>query len=143
PAKSKRLMMGGVVVALLAALGSLAGWRLGWFGGSQKPKELLRQRLETPASAPTPPPPAPAASLMPQSSTPQFPAPAMSLGPVVTPPAPVERPAAVAPAAPPKPAAQPGSAPAAGARYAIEFGPFMTAPEAERVERQLSEAGYP
>jgi len=140
-AKSKRLMMGVVVVALLAALGSLAGWRLGWFGGSQKPKELLRQRLETPSSAPTTP--APAASLMPQSPTPQFPAPAMSLGPVVTPPAPVERPAAVAPAAPPKPAAQPGSAPAAGARYAIEFGPFMTAPEAERVERQLSEAGYP
>ena len=140
-AKSKRLMMGVVVVALLAALGSLAGWRLGWFGGSQKPKELLRQRLETPSSAPTTP--APAASLMPQSPTPQFPAPAMSLGPVVTPPAPVERPAAVAPAAPPKPAAPLGSAPAAGARYAIEFGPFMTAPEAERVERQLSEAGYP
>ena len=140
-AKSKRLMMGVVVVALLAALGSLAGWRLGWFGGSQKPKELLRQRLETPSSAPTTP--APAASLMPQSPTPQFPAPAMSLGPVVTPPAPVERPAAVAPAAPPKPAAQPRGTPAAGARYAIEFGPFMTAPEAERVERQLSEAGYP
>ena len=140
-AKSKRLIMGVVVVALLAALGSLAGWRLGWFGGSQKPKELLRQRLETPSSAPTTP--APAASLMPQSPTPQFPAPAMSLGPVVTPPAPVERPAAVAPAAPPKPAAQPRGTPAAGARYAIEFGPFMTAPEAERVERQLSEAGYP
>jgi polysaccharide biosynthesis transport protein len=142
-AKSKRLMMGVVVVALLAALGSLAGWRLGWFGGSQKPKELLRQRLETPSSAPTTPPPAPAASPMSQSPTPQFPAPAMSLGPVVTPPAPVERPAAAAPATPPKPAAQPGGASAAGARYAIEFGPFMTAPEAERVERQLSEAGYP
>ena len=69
----------------------------------------------------------------------------MSLGPIAAPPAPVERPAA-APATPPaspKPAAQPSGAPAAGARYAIEFGPFMTAPEAERVERQLSEAGYP
>src|SRR6185295_19371062 len=49
-AKSKRLLMGAVAVALLAALGGLAGWRLGWFGGNQKPKEMLRQRLEAPAS---------------------------------------------------------------------------------------------
>jgi len=157
--KSKRLLMGVVVVALLAALGGLAGWRLGWLGGSQKPKELLRQRLEAPPSKPTTvvptprpvtPPPAPAVSPAPQSSAPpspvpQSPVPAMSLGPIAAPPAPVERPAA-APATPPaspKPAAQPSGAPAAGARYAIEFGPFMTAPEAERVERQLSEAGYP
>jgi uncharacterized protein involved in exopolysaccharide biosynthesis/Mrp family chromosome partitioning ATPase len=146
-AKSKRLMMGVVVVALLAALGGLAGWRLGWFGGNQKAKELLRQRLETPSSTPTmalptpgpvTPPPA-----EPLSPAPQSPSPVMGLGPGVTPPAPVERPAVAAPATPPKPAAQPGGAPAAGARYAIEFGPFMTAPEAERVERQLSEAGYP
>jgi polysaccharide biosynthesis transport protein len=157
--KSKRLFMGVVVVALLATLGGLAGWRLGWLGGSQKPKELLRQRLEAPPSKPTAvvptprpvtPPPAPAVSPAPQSSAPpspvpQSPVPAMSLGPIAAPPAPVERPAA-APATPPaspKPAAQPSGAPAAGARYAIEFGPFMTAPEAERVERQLSEAGYP
>jgi uncharacterized protein involved in exopolysaccharide biosynthesis/Mrp family chromosome partitioning ATPase/cell division septation protein DedD len=146
-AKSKRLMMGVVVVALLAALGGLAGWRLGWFGGNQKAKELLRQRLETPSSTPTmalpTPRPVTPPSAPPLSPAPQSPAPVMGLGPVVTPPAPVERPAAAAPATPPKPAAQPGGAPAAGARYAIEFGPFMTAPEAERVERQLSEAGYP
>ena len=157
--KSKRLFVGVVVVALLAALGGLAGWRLGWLGGSQKPKELLRQRLEAPPSKPTTvvptprpatPSPAPAVSPAPQSSAPpsavpQSPVPAMSLGPIAAPPAAVERPAA-APATPPaspKPAAQPSGAPAAGARYAIEFGPFMTAPEAERVERQLSEAGYP
>ena len=146
-AKSKRLLMGVVVVALLAALGGLAGWRLGWFGGTQKAKELLRQRLERPSSTPisalpTPrsvtPPPA-----EPEAPAPPSPAPVMGLGPVVAPPAPVERPAAAAPAMPPKSAAQPGGAPAVGARYAIEFGPFMTAPEAERVERQLSEAGYP
>jgi capsular exopolysaccharide synthesis family protein len=147
-AKSRRLWIGVVALALLAALGGLAGWRLGWFGGAQRPKELLRQRLEKPASsAPatvlTPPlsvtpPPAPALSPAPES-----PVPAMGLGPVATPPAPAERPAAVAPPAPSKPAAQPGGAPAAAARYAIEFGPFVTAPEAERVERQLSEAGYP
>jgi succinoglycan biosynthesis transport protein ExoP len=147
-AKSRRLWIGVVALALLAALGGLAGWRLGWFGGAQRPKELLRQRLEKPApSAPatvvTPPlsvtpPPAPALS-----PAPEPPVPAMGLGPVATPPAPAERPAAVAPPAPSKPAAQPGGAPAAAARYAIEFGPFVTAPEAERVERQLSEAGYP
>jgi polysaccharide biosynthesis transport protein len=163
-AKSKRLVMGVVVVALLAALGGLAGWRLGWLGGSQRPKEMLRQRLETPTSAPktqaptsrpAAPPPAPAATPAPTtpapsppSSGPVSPAPAMSLGPAVTPPVPVERPAQAAPATPQaaaaaKPTVQPGAAPAAGARYAIEFGPFMTAPEAERVERQLSEAGYP
>ena len=157
--KSKRLFVGVVVVALLAALGGLAGWRLGWLGGGQKPKELLRQRLEAPPSKPTTvvptprpatPSPAPAVSPAPQSSAPpsavpQSPVPAMSLGPIAAPLAAVERPAA-APATPPaspKPAAQPSGAPAAGARYAIEFGPFMTAPEAERVERQLSEAGYP
>jgi hypothetical protein len=71
----------------------------------------------------------------------------MSLGPATVPPAPIERPAPVASATPPKPAAQPAPQPSsnlpAGARFAVEFGPFMTAPEAERVERQLSEAGYP
>jgi len=29
---SRRLWTGVVVLALLAALGALAGWRLGWFG---------------------------------------------------------------------------------------------------------------
>jgi polysaccharide biosynthesis transport protein len=168
-AKSKRLVMGAVAVALLAALGGLAGWRLGWFGGNQKPKELLRQRLESPAppspaaSTSRPVTPPPAVPPAPQSSAPmapQSPAPMMSLGPAVTPPANVDRrgsadlsgsgarpaPAersVAAPVAPKPAAAQPGSAPAPAARYAIEFGPFMTAPEAERVERQLSEAGYP
>jgi len=186
-AKSKRLLMGAVAVALLAALGGLAGWRLGWFGGNQKPKEMLRQRLEMPApqgpgastprpvtpppavspapsmspvpgASPAPRPPAPQSSVLP---APQSSAPMMSLGPTVTPPAMGERPGAAdrpasaerpaaterstaaAPAAPKPAAAQPGGAPAAAGRYAIEFGPFMTAPEAERVERQLSDAGYP
>jgi succinoglycan biosynthesis transport protein ExoP len=147
-AKSRRLWMGVIVLALLAVLGSLAGWRLGWFGGAQRPKELLRQRLErpessAPATALTPPrtvtpPPAPALS-----PAPEPPVPALGLGPVATPPAPVERPAAVTAPTPSKPAAQPGGPPAAAGRYAIEFGPFVTAPEAERVERQLNEAGYP
>jgi cell division septation protein DedD len=58
-------------------------------------------------------------------------------------PAPVERSAPVANPVPAKPelAAPAGGGPA-GARFAIEFGPFVTAPEAERIERQLNGAGY-
>jgi hypothetical protein len=144
---SRRLWLGAVVLALLAALGGLAGWRLGWFGSAPRPKEILRQRLDAPPSTPAPalatarpitPPPPPALSVMPES-----PAPALSLGPAAPPPTPVERPGPSASAAPPRPAATPPAAPAVPARFAIEFGPFMTAPEAERVERQLNEAGYP
>jgi hypothetical protein len=145
PWRSRRLWLGAIVLALLAALGGLAGWRLGWFGGPPRPKEILRQRLEAPSSSAAPTvvaprpitaPPAPALGPLPES-----PVPAMRLGPLAAPPAPVDR--SAPPAAPPKAAATVPGAPAAAARFAIEFGPFMTAPEAERVERQLNEAGYP
>jgi cell division septation protein DedD len=55
----------------------------------------------------------------------------------VTPPAPT------APAAP-DPAAAPAKAlpPAPSERFAVEFGPFLTGADAERVERQLTQAGY-
>jgi hypothetical protein len=153
----KRLWLALLVVALVGVLGALAGWRLGWFGGAPRPKELLRQRLEAP-----PTPPGDAAS--PRAATPLVPP--VALAPQ-TPAPPLEAPAAIPPgaagatvvveppvvAAPPAVAASPtparpapaisGSAgPAPVARFAIEFGPFMTAPEAERVERQLNEAGY-
>ena len=162
--KSRRLWMGAIVLALLAAMGGLGGWRLGWFGGAQRPKEIFRHRLEMPAATPAPAlasprpvatPPAPALKPVPES-----PVPAMSLGPATTPPA-SERPAPAVSASP-RPAAPAPSAPSAlapsvaasnagpapsgppaAARFAIEFGPFMTAPEAERIERQLNEAGYP
>jgi len=141
--RSKRLLMGAVGLALLAALGGLAAWRLGWFGGSERPREILRQRLEAPPPTPTPAvshavatPPTPAVK------TPEPLAPALGAGPLVAPPA-VERPASTVSTTPPlRPAPQP-VAPAAATRFAIEFGPFMTAAEAERVERQLNEAGYP
>jgi uncharacterized protein involved in exopolysaccharide biosynthesis/Mrp family chromosome partitioning ATPase len=151
---SKRLAMSAVVVALLAALGGLAGWRLGWFGGPERPKEILRQRLESPAPAPskavtTPRPVAP--SIAATAPAPESPAPAMSLGPVTAPPVPIEKPVPAqkpvpaVTATPPRPAPQPtaGTGLPASARFAVEFGPFMTAPEAEKVERQLNEAGYP
>src|SRR5262249_59605452 len=56
----------------------------------------------------------------------------------------VQPPVVAAPPMPVKPAPSmsSGSDPTSGARFAIEFGPFMTPPEAERVERQLNEAGY-
>ncbi len=102
PRRSRRLWIGAVALALLVALGGLAGWRLGWFGGAQRPKELLRQRLEAPAPVPAPPRPASAPPGPALRSTQESAAPAMSLGPAVTPSAPVERPAPPAPAAPPK-----------------------------------------
>ncbi|HEY3186412.1 MAG TPA: polysaccharide biosynthesis tyrosine autokinase, partial [Solirubrobacteraceae bacterium] len=143
--KSRRLWMGAIVLALLVALGGLAGWRLAWFGGAQRPKEILRQRLEAPPTTPAPALATPRPVTVPPASAltpmPELRAPAMSLSPATPPPAP-DRPATAASAAP-KPAAPAPSAPPAAARFAIEFGPFMTAPEAERVERQLNEAGYP
>src|SRR5262245_22765864 len=142
--KSKRLWLGAIVLALLAALGGLAGWGLGWFGGGERPKEILRQRLEAPPSTP-----APAASrsvTAPPASElkmPEPPATTLGAGPLGAPPA-AERPAPNVSATPaPRPAATQPVAPAAATRFAIEFGPFMTAAEAERVERQLNEAGYP
>src|SRR5262249_38787072 len=134
-----------VALALLAALGGLAAWRLGWFGGSERPREILRQRLEAPPSTP-----APAASRAVAASpalalqTPEpSPPPALGAGPLAAPAAAARPAPTVSTTAPPKPAAFQPVAPTAGARFAIEFGPFMTAAKAERVERQLNEAGYP
>jgi SPOR domain len=149
---SQRLWTGLVVVALLAALGALAGWRMGWFGGAPRPKDLLRQRLEAPPpTSPSPRPPARAIA-PPQPTSPPAPEPTTPTpGPMTAspPPRPAERSAAVTPpvltpptAPPPAPSARPGAAPAVGARFALEIGPFMTAQEAERIERQLNEAGF-
>jgi Mrp family chromosome partitioning ATPase/uncharacterized protein involved in exopolysaccharide biosynthesis len=147
---SKRLRLTLLVVALLAALGGLAGWRLGWFGGAPRPKELLRQRLQTPPAPREPASPHAAAPLVPPVTlAPEALGPPVeasgAIGPgaagatmVVEPPALAASPMPVRPA--PVPSA--GGGPTSGARFAVEFGPFMTAPEAERVERQLNEAGY-
>ncbi len=96
-----------------------------------------------PAVAATPPGPV----VLPITPDRTMPAPeAVSPEPPVLAPAP--------PAAPPAPQAltpapsspkpsRSGPAPATPAtRFAVEFGPFVTAPEAERRERQLNQAGY-
>src|SRR5207248_4153073 len=72
-----------------------------------------------PAPAPRPRPPSPAVAA-PARSTPPTPAPLAAIA---------------TPAAPAGAAARP-------ARFAIEFGPFVSPADAERVERRLTEAGY-
>ena len=146
----RRLWMAVLVAGLLVALGGLAGWRTGWFGGSPRPKELLRQRLEAPpAPRELAPPPRAVVPLVPPGAAPvetgtPAPGPAVAGAQVaVEPPTPVVTPApAMTPAPTADSVASARGGPAAGARFAIEFGPFMTAPEAERVERQLNEAGH-
>jgi hypothetical protein len=90
---------------------------------------------DPPAAMPDPVPPRPAQP-RPQAqriapARPADPPPAFAARPV---PAPETRSPAPSTVAPP---------PAEGAtRFAVEFGPFPTASEAERVERQLSQAGH-
>src|SRR5438094_812235 len=100
------------------------------------------------APAPASPPPAakPSTAITPPAVTP--PPPAAPLAPA-TPPAPAA-PSAVATSAltsPPAPVASALAAPprasTPAARFAIEFGPFFSASEAEKLERRLTEAGYP
>jgi polysaccharide biosynthesis transport protein len=148
---SRRLRLALLVVALVGALGGLAGWRLGWFGGTPRPKELLRQRLEAPPKSPgdAASPRAATPFVPPVTLAPETPAPPLEAPGAIQPGAAgatmvVEPPAVAAPPMPvrPVPSTSPGGGPTSGARFAVEFGPFMTAPEAERVERQLNEAGY-
>jgi uncharacterized protein involved in exopolysaccharide biosynthesis/Mrp family chromosome partitioning ATPase len=157
-----KLLIALIAIGLLGAV--LGAWWMGVFGSAgPRPKELLRQRLETPPTQPGSP------RSVPPPRSPSSEAPTRSLGPApvnATPaPPPAERPAvttapaptkadeaaptAAAPAVPaasarvaPDASGQAPAAPAAGARFALEFGPFMTPLEAERVERQLSQAGY-
>lgn len=141
-----RHLPGGVV--LLGLLGVLlvgaVGWRLGWFGPEPRPRELLSKPIEPPspvpaAPAPAPVAPAPAAEPPPRASAPAAPS-VPTPPPATAPPAPREAAPSpgVAKAAPAPAQAGPPSA----ARFAVEFGPFGSAAEAERVEQQLNEAGY-
>jgi hypothetical protein len=115
-----------------------------------------------PAAAPAPAPAASPAAVTPPPTTPP---PAAPAPPRPSPATPAPAPARPAPAAPPAPAATPpgrASKPAEAApvaaviatpapsrraeasapHFAIEFGPFFGAVDAERLERRLTEAGY-
>jgi polysaccharide biosynthesis transport protein len=143
------------VVVMLGSLGVLAGvllWRFGSLDPAN-PRTLLRQRLNPPATplpspparpAPLPPPARPAPSSTPPATPrpgglsgssaalpPSAPAPA----PTVAPP-PLDAVPAASALATPAPPMEPSAN-----RFAIEFGPFPSAQEAERLERALSQAG--
>ena len=135
----------GVLGAFAGVLAAVTAWQMGVVGSDAHPLAQLRQRLgigpaaTAPSRPPTPAAPAPA---RPDAVTPPPPA-------VATPPSPPRPVASVTPPAPtapaaPAPATTPARAlpPAPSARFAVEFGPFLTTAEAERVERQLTQASY-
>jgi Mrp family chromosome partitioning ATPase/uncharacterized protein involved in exopolysaccharide biosynthesis len=157
--RSPRLGVGAAVVVALLAGAALIAWQLGVFGAGSRPLDQLRQRLGIGPAAP-PPAPAPAPSKPPAPGASGPPTTGRSLAaPGARPEAP--RPADVAasvagrsrtsgPFAPPAVAGAPASAPVAPrngpalpARFAVEFGPYLTTAEAERVERRLTDSGYP
>ncbi|MBI3637906.1 MAG: SPOR domain-containing protein, partial [Candidatus Rokubacteria bacterium] len=138
-----------MLLGLIGALAAVTGWQMGWMGRDVRPRELLRKRLETnptaispdadarrrsvgAVTAPSDPPPAPVATAPATERTVPAPAPAPAVTAAPPAPAPV----------PPSPSAPPGTTESAGARFAVEFGPFGTAAEAQSVERQLTDAGY-
>ncbi|MBI1846742.1 MAG: polysaccharide biosynthesis tyrosine autokinase, partial [Candidatus Rokubacteria bacterium] len=140
-----------LVAALVALLIAAFVWSAGWLSAPPRPRELLRQRPETPAAAP--------ASPATPTPRPQAPPGALPTAPPQAPPRAEPPPAGTAPSrapaapAPPQPGApgsaaappsRPGESPTApaSARFAVEFGPFFAAADAERVERQLSQGGY-
>ena len=175
------------IVAVLGAVGALAAvvvWRSGGFE-ALNPRDLLRQRLMSPTSAPVPParpnapPPTTPRSGPSSAVTPARTVPTTPLVPVAPPaaPSPTSSPAmpsatgapttgvpttgapmSVASSRPteltPPPLSPPtvpfaavarssALAPSVGpSRFAIAFGPFVSAADAEIVERRLTEAGY-
>ncbi len=147
----------GVAGGLLAML-AMAAWQLGAFGSGGRPLLQLRQRLENgPASSPpVPPSPAPAAPARPApaSTSPRLGSPGVP--PLASPAAQAPRPepareavpsmesrpvAAVVSTASSALAASRAAAPLPP-RFAVELGPYLAAGEAERVERELAQAGY-
>lgn len=117
----------GILAILLLMLGSLLAWRLGLVGPADigPVRELFRSTLSERARE--------------QRSLPPVAPPAEREGPS---PAPAR--VLPGPPAPPPAGTVPGAAPApAGPRYALEFGPFVSAEEADRLERRLNEAGFP
>src|SRR5207244_2079054 len=103
----------GLLIALIAILaGALVAGVVGWRAGLLRDQPRPRSSLWEKLEAP---PPTPAPALAPP----------------------------ISPAPAPMPLAAREAAPAgAGARFAVEMGPFVMPAETERVERQLNEAGY-
>lgn len=157
--KTRRPFWLALLVVLAGALAAAAfAWRAGWinvdprsFWRDLTPRALLRLKLETPAPRPVVPAPAPREAAAP-APPPVRPAEPPALAPPAAPPrAVVPSPAAKAADPPPAPAPAPAAAAPpkatgapvpAGARFAVELGPFVTQADAARVERRLTQAGY-
>ena len=163
--KSRALLIALIAILAGALVASVVGWRAGLLRGQPRPKALLLEKLEAPPLTPAPalaPPISPAPTPMPPPA--REPAPASEAAPPLPPPVasppekagapessldqPVPRtlesaPQPVTSAARPSALAAREAAPAVtGARFAVEMGPFVMLAEAERVERQLNQAGY-
>ena len=156
-----------IALALLGGLGALfaglAAWQMGVIGGGTTPLGQLRQRLgigpAAPARPPAPvkpttPPAAPPRPAPPSAQEPAAPVAAVEPSPAPAsgsaPPAPTRAPAAPAVSArpttvmtAPPPAATTAPGAPVATRFAVEMGPFLSTGDAERVERQLTQAGLP
>ncbi|PYM66768.1 MAG: hypothetical protein DME11_05820 [Candidatus Rokuibacteriota bacterium] len=169
-ATSKRRALLIALIAVLAGviLAGVVGWRVGLLRGQPPPKALLREKLDaspvTPPAAALPvspapaPMPAPAREPAPSPEAAAPPPPAVSPADTTSAPesspdkagaepsgarVPERAPEPVTPAARPSAVAAREAAPTAtGTRFAVEIGPFVMPAEAERVERQLNQAGY-
>ena len=169
-ATSKRRALLIALIAVLAGviLAGVVGWRVGLLRGQPPPKALLREKLDaspvTPPAAALPvspapaPMPAPAREPAPSPEAAAPPPPAVSPADTTSAPesspdkagaepsgarVPERAPEPVTPAARPSAVAAREAAPTAtGTRFAVELGPFVMPAEAERVERQLNQAGY-
>jgi succinoglycan biosynthesis transport protein ExoP len=169
--RSRNLGIGvGVAGGVLVGVAALAAWQMGVFGPGSRPLTQLRQRLgigpavqppapprPTPSAAPvtppapvSPPPPAtPPAPPAPSAPAAPAPAPASPRSTTPTPPAssgtraePLRTAAPPAPLASAPAVSMPTAKPSLVARFAVEFGPFVTTGDAERVERELIQAGH-
>ncbi|HEV8643923.1 MAG TPA: polysaccharide biosynthesis tyrosine autokinase [Methylomirabilota bacterium] len=144
-----------MLVGLVAVLFALVAWQMGWLARDRPPRELLRKRLEAPASVPAPLPPAPSVPPRPQSTVPADPR-GDAVAPAVSPPPSVQAtspmppalsappPSADAPAAPPAPSMVP-VAPSARAmtRVAPPAPPMVPAAPPARAMRPAAPPAPP
>jgi uncharacterized protein involved in exopolysaccharide biosynthesis/Mrp family chromosome partitioning ATPase len=145
--KYKNILGGlGVVLVLVAGILGVTAWHLNWLGRAGRPEGLERRPPETLTpgaglvTTPVVSPPALAAPTAPEpaaSAAAPSPSPAPRSASAV-----VARETTARDMAPRESAGKEAPAVAQGPRFAVEFGPFLTAAEAERTERQLTQAGH-
>ncbi len=143
----------GVVALLGAAIVLITAWHLGLIARGERPRSLERRLSDTPSRSDRTPAPAspssPAAPVQSRDSAAAVAAGGVAPAPSVVSPAPIAPPPTGAEAretptsdAPRETAGKETAAVAAGPRFAVEFGPFLTGTEAEKTERQLNQAGH-